>query len=65
MPWVSQNFAAIDSQHKGYITVQDVRAYAKRCVRLGPALPRRNMLNSRPIGSSIDSMLRIPPVMGG
>lgn len=27
MPWVSQHFAAIDSQQKGYITIQDIRAY--------------------------------------
>jgi hypothetical protein len=27
MPWVAQNFAAIDAQQKGYVTVQDVRAY--------------------------------------
>jgi hypothetical protein len=30
MPWVSQHFAAIDSQQKGYITIQDVRAYRQQ-----------------------------------
>ena len=30
MPWVARNFAAIDTQQKGYITVQDVRAYRQQ-----------------------------------
>jgi hypothetical protein len=30
MPWVAQHFAAIDSQQKGYLTVQDIRAYRQQ-----------------------------------
>jgi hypothetical protein len=30
MPWVSQHFTAIDSQQKGYITIQDIRAYRQQ-----------------------------------
>ena len=30
MPWMAQNFAAIDSQQRGYVTVQDVRAYRRQ-----------------------------------
>ena len=30
MPWVTRNFAAIDAQKKGYVTVQDIRAYRQQ-----------------------------------
>jgi hypothetical protein len=30
MPWVARNFAAIDTQQKGYITVQDVRTFRQQ-----------------------------------
>jgi hypothetical protein len=30
MPWVARNFAAIDTQQKGYVTVQDVRSYRQQ-----------------------------------
>jgi len=30
MPWVARNFAAIDTQQRGYVTVQDVRAYRRQ-----------------------------------
>jgi hypothetical protein len=39
MPWLAQHFAAIDSQQKGYITVQDVRAYRQQ---LRAARPETN-----------------------
>jgi Ca2+-binding EF-hand superfamily protein len=39
MPWVAHNFAAIDAEQKGYITVQDIRAYRQqlRAASSGPA----------------------------
>jgi Ca2+-binding EF-hand superfamily protein len=33
LPWVAHNFSAIDMQQKGYITVQDVRAYRQQQMR--------------------------------
>jgi hypothetical protein len=39
MPMVVRNFDAIDAQHKGYVTLQDVRAYRRqmRAMREGGA----------------------------
>ncbi len=43
MPMVARNFGAIDADHKGYITLEDIRAFrqARRAVRQGraPAAP--------------------------
>ncbi len=30
MPMIVRNFSAIDTQHKGYVTLQDIRAYRQQ-----------------------------------
>ncbi len=37
MPMIVRNFAAIDAQHKGYVTMQDIQAYRRqmRAMRQG------------------------------
>jgi hypothetical protein len=30
MPWLARNFAAIDTQQTGYVTLQDIRAYRRQ-----------------------------------
>jgi hypothetical protein len=46
MPWVARNFAAIDTQQKGYITMQDVLTYpptdtrqSARCISIAERFP--------------------------
>ena len=46
MPWVTRHFAAIDTQQKGYITMQDVLAYRQQ-IRASrrDASPSQNVSN--------------------
>ncbi len=30
MPWIAKHFAAIDAEHKGYVTLADLQAYRQQ-----------------------------------
>jgi hypothetical protein len=61
MPWVARNFAAIDTQQKGYITMQDVLTYRQQIRgRIGAMHLHRRMFPIKHIDSLTASTRRIP-----